>query len=123
MVALLTTSNYHAFLSLASARPSIARLLLALFLRPFPLFRAAKVGFNASQLGHISLRFFSTLFIQFPSMWSATSGTTLVLELTSAHPQIQHLLLYFPRKYFFTVSDTSPIEFSPDVLPFFQFST
>jgi hypothetical protein len=37
-VAHLTNSNYHDFLSLASARLSIASLLLSLFLRPFPAF-------------------------------------------------------------------------------------
>lgn len=100
--------------------PSCALLLGALFFLPCPLFKPAQVGLSESQLGQINRRLFSTLFLQLPSIWSATSGTTLVFWFTSDHPHKQHLSSYLILRYFFIQEDTRPILVIPSSFPSFQ---
>ena len=101
-------------------RPSCARLLGRRFGLPFPLLRAAYVGDKESQFGHTKRRFSSLLFLQLPSIWSATKGMIPVFGLILAQPHRQHLLAYFLRRYFLTYPDTSPKLTSPLSLPCFH---
>lgn len=95
-------------------------LLWYLWVLPLPRFNPPKVGLNASQLGHINLRFCSTLFRQFPSIWSATNGDTLVVGLISDQLQTTHLLWYFSLRKRLIWLETIPVLWRPISVPFCQ---
>lgn len=69
---------------------------------PFPLFAPPNVDVKELQHPHNNLRLSSELFLQLPSIWSATNGTFPVCGLIFDHPHSEQLLLYFSIKYFLT---------------------
>ena len=102
-------------------RASLARLLTTRFFLPFPLFNPAYVGVKESQLGQRRRRLLSMLLRQLPSIWSATSGIWLSLELVSAQPHRQHLFPNFLRKYRLMYRETIPKPCRPLTSPAFHF--
>ncbi len=116
--ALPTELRWHH--SFTNSRPSNVLLLTERFFLPFPLFKAAYVGLSESQLGQSNRRLLSALLRQFPSIWSATTGTTPVTGFTCDHPHRTHLFPYFSLKYLFIWIDTIPMLCKPDTFPSFQ---
>ena len=100
---------------------SLYLLLKERFFLPFPLFSAAYVGVNESQLGQSRRRFDSMLLRQLPSIWSATRGTLPDFGLILAQPHKQHLFSNFSLKYRLTCAETTPMASSPWISPCFHF--